>query len=58
MSERGCSTIIVRDATEGVEFPDTLERRWATEIAIREVEQKYGYSAAAADVIDACGESP
>jgi nicotinamidase-related amidase len=54
MRGRGYNTIILRDATEGVEFPDTLAQRWATELAIREVEQRHGFSACSADFHAAC----
>ena len=56
MRGRGYNTIILRDATEGVEFPDTLEKRWATELAIREVEQRHGFSASNVDFYAACDE--
>lgn len=55
MSARGYNVILLRDATEGLEFPDTLERRWATELAIREVEQVWGFSASNDDFFAACG---
>jgi nicotinamidase-related amidase len=54
MRERGYNTILLRDATTGVEFPDTLDGLWATELAIREVEQKYGFSASNNDFFKAC----
>ncbi len=54
MRGRGYNTIILREATEGVEFPDTLEKRWATQLAIREVEQRHGFSASNADFHVAC----
>ena len=54
MRRRGYNTILVRDATEGVEFPDTLTARWATELAVREVEQVHGFSTATADFYAAC----
>ena len=54
MRGRGYNTILVRDATEGVEFPDTLTARWATELAVREVEQVHGFSTATADFYAAC----
>ena len=56
MRARGYNTIIMRDATEGVEFPDTLADRWATELAIREVEQRHGFSASNEDFYAACGK--
>ena len=51
MRGRGYNTILVRDATEGVEFPDTLKARWATELAVREVEQVHGFSTSTADFL-------
>ena len=52
--ERGYNTILLRDATTGVEFPDTLDGLWATELAIREVEQKYGFSTSNDDFFTYC----
>lgn len=49
MRNRGYNTILLRDATTGVEFPDTLPTLFATEISIREVEQVWGFSASNAD---------
>jgi nicotinamidase-related amidase len=54
MHGRGYNVILLRDATEGVEFPDTLEEGWATELAVREVEQKYGFTATSRDFLAAC----
>jgi len=54
MAARGYNCILLRDATEGVEFPDTLETRFATEIAVREVEQMHGFSASNDDFYAAC----
>jgi nicotinamidase-related amidase len=54
MCLRGYNVLLLRDATEGVEFPDTLEGHWATEIAIREVEQRYGYSVSTESFLQAC----
>jgi len=44
MNERGYNILLVRDATTGVEFHDSVEELTATEIAIREVETKYAWS--------------
>jgi nicotinamidase-related amidase len=54
MTCRGYNVILVRDATEGVEFPDTLRKRWATELAIREVEGRYGFTTSKKDFREAC----
>jgi hypothetical protein len=35
-------------------FPDTLEGMWTTELAIREVEQKVGFSASNSDFLETC----
>ena len=49
MSRYGYNMVLLRDATTGVEFPDTYDTLFTTEIAIREVEQQYGFSASNAD---------
>lgn len=49
MARYGYNIILLRDATTGVEFPDTYDNLFTTEIAIREVEQQYGFSASNAD---------
>ena len=49
MARYGYNIILLRDATTGVEFPDTYYNLFTTEIAIREVEQQYGFSASNAD---------
>jgi nicotinamidase-related amidase len=54
MRNRGYNTILLRDATTGVEFPDTLDGLWATELSIREVEQKFGFSASNPDFFTYC----
>jgi len=53
MSRYGYNIILLRDATTGVEFPDTYDNLFTTEIAIREVEQQYGFSASNTDFFDA-----
>lgn len=53
MSRYGYNIILLRDATTGVEFPDTYENLFTTEIAIREVEQQYGFSASNNDFFEA-----
>ena len=57
MSRYGYNIILLRDATTGVEFPDTYENLFTTEIAIREVEQQYGFSASNADFFKAADAS-
>jgi nicotinamidase-related amidase len=54
MAGRGYNIILLRDATTGVEFPDTLERLFTTEISIREIEQQFGFSASNPDFFQAC----
>ena len=54
MKDRGYNTILLRDATTGVEFPDTLDTLQATELAVREVEQQHGFTAANHDFLTAC----
>ncbi len=54
MQARGYNTILLRDATTGVEFPDTLDTLQATELAVREVEQQHGFSASNRDFLTAC----
>lgn len=54
MRNRGYNTILLRDATTGVEFPDTLPTLFATELSIREAEQMWGFSASNADFFAAC----
>jgi nicotinamidase-related amidase len=54
MVNRGYNSILLRDATTGVEFPDTLAALFATEIAVREAEQAWGFTASNADFFAAC----
>ena len=54
MAQRGYNMILLRDATMGVEFPDTLAAEMATEMAIRELEQQLGFSATKDDFLAAC----
>lgn len=51
MHSLGYEVILVRDATTAVEFHDTLDGMWATELAIRYVEYALGYSCKAHDFI-------
>ena len=54
MAGRGYNIILLREATTGVEFPDTLDETFTTEIAVREVEQQYGFTASNQDFFQAC----
>jgi len=56
MSSRGYRVMIIREATLGVEWPDTLKERLVTQLAIRNIEHKFGFSIGAADFIRACKE--
>ena len=58
MKDRGYNTILLRDATTGVEFPDTLDTLQATELAVREVEQQHGFSVSNRDFLTACRAAP
>ncbi len=53
MGRYGYNIILLRDATTGVEFPDTYDNLFTTEISVREVEQQYGFSASNADLFEA-----
>lgn len=55
MAPRGYRCILLRDATLGVEFPDTLEDRTHTKVALRYIEAWVGYTASTADFVAACG---
>ena len=54
MRRRGYNLILLRDATTGVEFPDTINGLMATELAIREAEQQLGFSSSNKDFLAAC----
>lgn len=54
MNDRGYNLILVRDATTGVEFHDTVASLTATEIAVREIETKYAWSTTSNEFIAAC----
>ena len=54
ISRRGYNMILLRDATMGVEYPDTVEACFATELSIREVETQIGFSASNEDFFAAC----
>jgi len=55
MAGLGYNVIILRDATAGVEYPDTLDTGLATELAVREIEQQLGFSASNEDFLAGCG---
>ena len=54
MVKRGYNLILLRDATGGVEYGDTLDSMMATEIAVREVEDRLGFTASNVDFLAAC----
>lgn len=54
MSKLGYNTILLRDSTTGVEWPDTIDNLFATELAIRRIENKIGFSASNEDFFKAC----
>ena len=56
MARYGYNIVFLRDCTAGVEFPDTLDRLFVTEIAVREIEQQFGFSASNADFFESCRE--
>jgi nicotinamidase-related amidase len=57
MNERGYNIILVRDATTGIEFHDTVDTLAATEMTIREIETKYGWSTTTDAFVGACATS-
>ncbi|MBI4550957.1 MAG: isochorismatase family protein [Candidatus Latescibacteria bacterium] len=54
MARHAYNIILLRDCTTGVEFPDTLQNCFVTEVSIREVEQQFGFSASNADFLASC----
>lgn len=50
----GYNTILLRDSTTGVEWPDTVKNLFVTELAIRDIESRYGFSASNEDFFKAC----
>ena len=54
MARRGYNMILLRDATMGVEYADTVETCFTTELSIREVETQIGFSACNEDFFAAC----
>lgn len=54
MARRAYNIVLLRDCTTGVEFPDTLDTLFITEVAVREVEQQFGFSASNVDFLAAC----
>jgi nicotinamidase-related amidase len=54
MNSRGYNIILVRDATAGIEFHDTVDTLNATEMTIREIETKQGWSTTVEGFVRAC----
>jgi hypothetical protein len=54
MNERSYNVILVRDATTGIEFHDTVDTLTATEMTIREIETKWGWSTTTEAFVQAC----
>jgi len=54
MSNLGYNTILLRDSTTGIEWPDTVDNLFVTELAIREVENEIGFSVSNEDFFKAC----
>jgi nicotinamidase-related amidase len=53
MGGRGYNLILIRDATTGVEFHDTVDSLAATEMTVREIETKYAWSTTTDAFLDA-----
>ena len=59
MQGRGYNNVLVRDATTGVEFHDSVDELTATQITIREIETKYGWSTTCDELVhDLAGPRP
>lgn len=54
MNDRGYNVILVRDATTGIEFHDTVAAGTATEMQIREIETKNGWSTDTEAFVEGC----
>jgi nicotinamidase-related amidase len=57
MARFGYNMILLRESTMGVEYPDTVDECFATELAIREVETQIGFTISNADYQAACNEA-
>jgi len=58
MNERGYNAILIRDATTGIEGHDTVDELTATDMAIREVETKHGWTTDTAAFLAASAAQP
>ena len=54
----GYRMFLMRDATLGVEYPDTFQERLCTRWAVRFFETHYGNTITSADFVEACKEAP
>jgi nicotinamidase-related amidase len=54
MNQRGYNLILIRDATTGIEFHDSVAAHAATEMTIREIETKHGWSTTTEAFVEAC----
>jgi ureidoacrylate peracid hydrolase len=51
---RNYRVVVLRDCVRTFEFPETQDGEWANFLAIRHIEANVGYTATAADFIEAC----
>lgn len=58
MNEKGYNIILIRDATTGIEFHDTVEQELATQMTIREIETKNAWSTDTDSFLAACEKTP
>ena len=56
MSQFGYRLFLMRDATLGVEFPDTLDQRLCTQWGIRFFEAHFGNTLTSHDFTEACND--
>ncbi|HZP81796.1 MAG TPA: cysteine hydrolase family protein [Chthonomonadaceae bacterium] len=57
MNDRGYNIILIRDATTGIEFHDTVATEAATQMQIREIETKNGWSTTTEAFVQACAQA-
>jgi nicotinamidase-related amidase len=57
MNQRGYNLILLRDATTGIEFHDTVDTLQATKMTIREIETKQAWSTTTDAFVAACQEA-
>lgn len=54
---RNYRVVVLRDCVRTFEFPETKDGEWANFMAIRHIECNVGYTATAADFIEACAKA-